>query len=173
MKGNLIDLVVGMDGRQRITVAVNEDFREQYDQLHTSDISIEIKKYRKPRSLDANAYAWVLIDKLAARLSMTKVEVYRELIRNIGGVSQTVCVKSEAVESLRTGWARNGLGWFSEEVPSKLDGCTNVILYFGSSSYDTAQMSRLIDLLIEDCKAQGIETATPDEIAKYKEEWRA
>lgn len=48
-----------------------------------------------------------------------------------------------------------------------------MILYFGSSSYDTVQMSRLIDLLIEDCKAQGIETATPDEIARYKEEWRA
>ncbi len=173
MKGNLIDIVVGMDGRQRITVAVNEDFREQYDQLHTSDISIEIKKYRKPRSLDANGYAWVLIDKLAAKLNMTKIEVYRELIRNIGGVSETVCVKSEALEALQSGWSRNGLGWFSEEFPSKLDGCTNVILYFGSSSYDTAQMSRLIDLLIEDCKAQGIETATPDEIAKYKEEWRA
>ncbi len=173
MKGNLIDIVVGMDGRQRITVAVNEDFREQYDQLHTSDISIEIKKYHKPRSLDANGYAWVLIDKLAAKLNMTKIEVYRELIRNIGGVSETVCVKSEALEALQSGWSRNGLGWFSEEFPSKLDGCTNVILYFGSSSYDTAQMSRLIDLLIEDCKAQGIETATPDEIAKYKEEWRA
>lgn len=173
MKGNLIDLAVGMDGRQRITIAVNEDFREQYDQLHTSDISVEIKKYRKPRSLDANGYAWVLIDKLAAKLNMTKVEVYRELIRNIGGVSETVCVKSEALESLQRGWSRNGLGWFSEEFPSKLDGCTNVILYFGSSSYDTVQMSRLIDLLIEDCKAQGIETATPDEIARYKEEWRA
>lgn len=172
MKGKLLDLAVGMDGRQRITLSVEGDFREQYDELHDCDISVEIKKFRKRRSLDANAYAWVLIDKLATRLNMTKTEVYQELIRNIGGVSQTVCVKSEAAESLCNGWKHNGLGWFSETFPSKIEGCTNVILYFGSSSYDTKQMSDLIDLLVDDCKAQGIETATPDELAKYKEEWR-
>ncbi len=173
MRGKLKDLTFGAHGEQYITVTVTQDFRSEYDALKDADVDIQIKKFRKHRTLDANAYAWVLIDKLAAKLKMPKADVYRELIRNIGGVSQTVCVKSEAVESLRTGWARNGLGWFSEEFPSKLEGCTNVILYFGSSSYDTAQMSSLIDLLIEDCKAQGIETATPAEIAKYKEGWRA
>ncbi len=173
MRGKLKDLTFGAHGEQYITVTVTQDFRSEYDALKDADVDIQIKKFRKHRTLDANAYAWVLIDKLAAKLKMPKADVYRELIRNIGGVSQTVCVKSEAVESLRTGWARNGLGWFSEEFPSKLEGCTNVILYFGSSSYDTAQMSSLIDLLIEDCKAQGIETATPDEIARYKEGWRA
>ena len=173
MRGKLKDITFGAHGEQYITITVKQDFRSEYDALKDADVDIQIKKFRKHRSLDANAYAWVLIDKLAAKLKMPKADVYRELIRNIGGVSQTVCVKSEAVESLRTGWVRNGLGWFSEEFPSKLDGCTNVILYFGSSSYDTAQMSSLIDLLIEDCKAQGIETATPDEIARYKEEWRA
>ncbi len=172
MKGRLIDLVVGMDGKQRITVSVDEDFRETWNELHDADISVEIKKYRKRRSLDANAYAWVLIDKLANKLNLTKVEVYRELIRNIGGVSQTVCVKTEAVEALCSGWKHNGLGWFVETFPSKLPGCTNVILYYGSSCYDTRQMGNLIDLLVEDCKAQGIETATPDELARYKNEWK-
>ncbi len=172
MKGRLIDLVVGMDGKQRITVSVDEDFRETWNELHDADISVEIKKYRKRRSLDANAYAWVLIDKLANKLNLTKVEVYRELIRNIGGVSQTVCVKTEAVEALCSGWKHNGLGWFAETFPSKLPGCTNVILYYGSSCYDTQQMGNLIDLLVEDCKAQGIETATPDELARYKDEWK-
>lgn len=172
MRGKLKDLTFGAHGEQYLTITVNQDFRSEYDALKDMDVDVQIKKYRKPRSLDANGYAWVLIDKLAAKLNMTKIEVYRELIRNIGGVSETVCVKSEALEALQSGWSRNGLGWFSEEFPSKLEGCTNVILYFGSSSYDTAQMSRLIDLLVEDCKAQGIETATPDELARYKDEWK-
>lgn len=172
MKGRLIDLTVCVDGKQRITLSVEDDFRETWDELHECDVIFEIKKYRKRRSLDANAYAWALIDKLAARLNMTKAEVYRELIRNIGGVSQTVCVKTEAAETLCNGWSHNGLGWFAEMFQSKLPGCTNVILYYGSSSYDTAQMSSLIDLLVDDCKAQGIETATPDELARYKEEWK-
>lgn len=172
MKGRLIDLAVGMDGRQRVTIAVDGDLRETYDELHEGDISVEIKKYRKKRSLDANAYCWVLIGKLAARLHLPKEEIYREMIRNIGGTSETVCVKTKAVERLRFGWARNGLGWFSEVFPSKLEGCTNVMLYYGSSSYDSGQMSDLIDLIVFTCREHGIETATPDELEKYKEEWK-
>lgn len=173
MKGRLIDLAVGMDGKQRVTVAVEGDFRETFDELHKSDVSVEIKKFRRKRSLDANAYAWVLIDKLAARLNLTKTEVYREMIRGIGGVSETICVRDKAVERLTSGWSRNGLGWFSETIPSKLDGCTNVILYYGSSTYDTRQMSHLIDQIVAACKEQGIETATPAELELFKEEWKS
>ena len=54
MKGRLIDLSFGMNRKQRITVEVDSDFREGYDQLKESDISIEIKKYREKRSKDAN-----------------------------------------------------------------------------------------------------------------------
>lgn len=172
MKGRLIDLTVGMDGKQRVTVALDGDMRETFSELHAEDIEITVKKYRKKRSLDANAYTWVLIDKLAAKLSIPKADVYRELIRSIGGVSQTVCVMNKAADALIDGWKHNGLGWFAETFPSKIDGCTNVILYFGSSTYDTKQMSDLIDHLVEACKVQGIETATPEEIARYKTEWR-
>lgn len=172
MKGRLLDFAFGRDGKQRVTVELDEDFREGWDALHDGEVAVEIKKYRKRRSLDANAYAWVLIDRLAEKLRMPKLDVYRELIRNIGGVSQTVCVQDKAVQDLISGWSHNGLGWFAETMPSKLSGCTNVILYYGSSSYDSAQMSALLDLLIDDCKAQGIETTTPEELAKYKEEWK-
>lgn len=173
MKGRLLDLAFGRDGKQRVTVELDEDFRESWDALHDGEVAVEIKKYRKRRSLDANAYAWVLIDRLAEKLRMPKLDVYRELIRNIGGVSQTVCVQDKAVQDLISGWSHNGLGWFAETMPSKLAGCTNVILYYGSSSYDSVQMSALLDLLIDDCKAQGIETTTPEELAKYKEEWKS
>lgn len=173
MKGRLIDLAIGMDGRQRVTVSVEGDMRDTFDILRDDDVSVEIKKYRKRRSLDANAYAWVLMDRLAPALRLTKEEIYREMIRNIGGVSETVCVKDEAVERLCFGWSRNGLGWFTDTFPSKLQGCTNVILYYGSSTYDTKQMSDLIDAIVYACREHGIETATPDELAKYKDEWRA
>ena len=58
-------------------------------------------------------------------------------------------------------------------MPSKLPGCVNVILYYGSSTYDTAQMSRLINLAVQDCKEQGIETMTPQELAAMMEGWNA
>lgn len=172
MKGRLIDLAVGLDGRQRVTISIVGDFREQFDALKDSDINVEIKKYHKKRSLDANAYAWVLIDKLAEALKLTKEEVYREAVLNIGGVSQTVCVQEKAVEKLCESWRSHGIGWQTDTMPSKIPGCTNVLLYYGSSMYDTKQMSSLIDLLVMECKELGIETATPAELALLKEGWR-
>jgi hypothetical protein len=57
-------------------------------------------------------------------------------------------------------------------MPSKLEGCTKVILYYGSSEYDTQQMSVLIDHLIADAKELGIETLTPADLERMMVEWR-
>ena len=131
----------------------------------------EIERKRKKRSNDANAYFFVLADKLAERLNIPKTEIYRNYIKEIGGVSEIVCVKNEAVEKLCKGWEHNGLGWQTDTLPSKIKGCTNVVLYYGSSTYNTEQMSRLINMIVEDCKVQGIETRTPDEIANMLSLW--
>lgn len=171
MKGRLVDLSFGLNRKQRVAIELEGDFRDKFDKLKDADIKVEIKKYRKKRSLDANSYAWTLIDKIASELGMSKIEVYRNAIKNIGGVSDIVCVMDEAVEKLRQGWEKHGLGWQTETMESKIPGCTNVILYYGSSVYDTKQMSQLIDNLVQDAKALGIETATPEEIARYKELW--
>ena len=131
----------------------------------------EIKEHRQKRSLDANAYAWVLMDKLAEATNIPKEDIYREAIRNIGGNTETVCVQKKAADRIRSAWSKNGLGWLTEETPSKLDGCMNVILYYGSSTYDVVQMSRLIDNLVTDCKALGIETLPPEKLAAMTEDW--
>ena len=92
MRGRLIDLSFAMNGKQRLTVELDGDFRKQFDRFKDIDVRIEIKTYRKKRSKDANAYAWVLIDRIAATLSLSKEEVYRNAIKSIGGVSEVVCV---------------------------------------------------------------------------------
>ena len=132
---------------------------------------VEMKAHRKRRSLDANAYCWVLLDRLSAVLKIPKVELYRNFIRDIGGNCDTVCAIDAAVDKLRKGWENNGIGWLTDTMPSKIEGCTIVVLYYGSSTYDTAQMSRLINLIVDECKAQGIETMTPDELCKLKGLW--
>lgn len=166
MRGRLVDLSFGRNGRQRLTLEIDQDFRDQFDALHEGDVEVQIKKHRERRSKDANAYAWVLIDKIANVTQQDKEIVYREAIRSIGGVSDIVCVQREAVEKLRRSWGHNGIGWSSEVMPSKIEGCVNVILYYGSSVFDTKQMSNLIEHLIQDAKVLGIETMTPDELAQ-------
>ena len=125
----------------------------------------QIEKAKRKRSLDSNAYCWTIIDKIAEAVRLPKEEVYRNAIKGIGGVSDIVCVRNEAVEKLCQNWQSNGIGWQTETMPSKLDGCTNVVLYYGSSTYDSKQMSVLIDRLVEEAKTLGIETMPPERLA--------
>lgn len=164
MTGHIRDLTRTMNGQYVISVQVEGDPRELCDKLKDAQIDIEIKKHRQRRSLDANSYAWVLIGKIAEEMHVDRAEVYREAIRAIGGTSTIVCVPDKAVETLLDGWKSKGMGWQTETMPSKIKGCTNVVLYYGSSTYDTRQMSLLIDHLVQDAKALGIETMTPREL---------
>lgn len=164
MKAQIVDFLPLGSSKGRLTIDVLGDFREQADKVKDGFIDLTVKKWREKRSLDANAYAWVLIDRLAEELGLPKPDVYKHAIRSIGGVSETVCVMDKAVDKLCEAWAKNGLGWHSERVPSKIDGCTNVILYYGSSTYDTRQMSALINSLVDECERFGIETKSPEEI---------
>ena len=131
----------------------------------------ELRKAKFKRSHDANSYAWVLIDKIAEAVRLPKVEVYRNTIRNIGGVSEIVCVRNEAVEQFCNNWESHGIGYQTETMPSKLAGCTNVIVYWGSSSYSRRQMSVLIDKLVEDARSLGIETMPPDRLEGLLNAW--
>ena len=172
MIGKLKDLARSRDGNYLITISTPENLSELFDSLAEKEVSFEIKQSRKGRSLSANAYAWALIDKIAEKTGEKKTDVYRSAIREIGGVSDTICVMDKAVDRLREGWAKNGLGWQTDTIPSKVDGCTNVILYYGSSVYDTKQMAQLIDSLIQDAEALGIPTITEAEAQKMLGNWK-
>ena len=135
---------------------------------------LEVKEHRKKRSLDANAYAWVLINKLADYLRMPPTEIYRQAIQNVGGNYEVIPIKAEAAEHFKKIWESKGLGWPCVDMgKSKIDGYRNLRAYYGSSTYDTRQMSQLIDSLVQDCKALDIETMTPDKLVLLMEGWNA
>ena len=172
MIGHLKDITRSRDGREWIiSFSTKTDFSQLFDELHESEVNIDIKKYSHKRSLDANALAWVMIDKIAERTGQSKTEVYRNAIREIGGVSDTICVMDKAVDRLREGWKKNGLGWQTDTLKSQIPGCTNVVLYYGSSVYDTKQMAQLIDSLIQDAEALGIPTISEEEAERALGKW--
>lgn len=141
--------------------------------LKDKKYDLTVKQHRKQRSLDANAYAWTLIDKLSAALHKKKSEIYRETIKNIGGVSESLCLPTAAAVRLAESWDDGShLGRQAIIEDAIFEGCSNLTLFFGSSEYDTKQMSALIDSIIEDCRAVGIETLPPEKLAILKEEWR-
>ena len=96
---------------------------------------------------------------------------YLKVCATVGGNTETICVREKAVQKLCDGWNKNGIGWQTEVLDSKIEGCKNVVLYYGSSTFDTKQMSRLIDNIVQDCKELGIETLTPQQLDALKEEW--
>ena len=171
MLGNLYNLSRASDGRQLITVAVRDDFREEYDKLKDKEIELQIKPARRRRNLDANALAWTVIDAISEKTGIKKNEVYRNAIREIGGVSTIVCVMADAAEVLKRNWETKGTGWQAEIAESRLAGCKNVTLWYGSSTYDTKQMSALIDSLKQDADALGIHSFSGDEYARALEKW--
>lgn len=170
--GKLIDASIDIITRKpKVTFLLNENAFEQIDEIKDVEkLKIEAKKYRNKRSLDANAYCWVLIGKLAEKLNMKDIEVYRKAISEVG-VYEVLPIKDEAVERFAETWKNNGLGWICEKFKSRLDGYTNVKAYYGSSAYDSKEMSRLIDNIITECKEQGIETMTPNELESLIMEW--
>ena len=130
----------------------------------------EITKASKKRSLDANAYSWVLIDEIAAVLHYSKEEVYRRAVREYG-VSAVYCGLPDAIQTLIRAH-EGGLGFQYETFESKVKGCINVRLYFVQSSYTTKQMSVFIDGLIQDAKSLDIEVLSDSELALLKEGWK-
>lgn len=133
------------------------------------DLTLEVTKYRKSRSLDANAYLWVLCDKIARQIRSSKEEIYRNIIRKVG-VFDCVTVRAKAAESIVSAWESRGTGWIADTI-SEDENCSIIALYYGSSCYNTEEFSRLLDETISDAKELGIETATPDEIALMKARW--
>lgn len=141
--------------------------------------AVEIKEYRRKRSLDANAYAWTLIGKLAAKLSLPKSPVtpdmvYREAVRDIGGNYEVIPVREDRIEAWEEIWSRGHIGRFTEDLgPCRsIPGYHNIRTYIGSSDYDTAQMSRLINVIVEECRSQGIETMQDEELKSLLESER-
>lgn len=134
--------------------------------------TVRIEKRRQKRSLDANAYAWVLIGKLAEKLRTSSVAVYRAIIKDCGTYMMTQ-VLPEAAERFARVWESQGLGWIAEEAGTSPKGNKYLRCFYGSSVYDSAEMSRLIDGIITECREQGIDTLTPAEIEELKRTWRA
>lgn len=132
---------------------------------------LTIKEKKNARSLNANNYFWKLCDELAAVLNISKTELYRSYIKEIGGNYSEVMVKKEAVEETCRYWNEKGLGWIAEIMSDECCDYVCVWLYYGSSVYTTEQMSRLIHLIVQDCIEAGIPTLETIELDRLCEEW--
>lgn len=138
----------------------------------TKQYEVTVKEHKERRSLDANRYMWKILGDMAEALHTTKESLYKSYIKDVGIYKDFILTEDEA-KTFNSAWLSLGTGWFTEQVDFAEDGETLVIrAYYGSSKYNTKQMSRLIDAVVSGAKDLGVETMPPSEIAMLKYLWR-
>lgn len=154
-----------------LTFEVDASVAGQVENIRSDDLlRIRAVKYKQKRSLDANAYAWVLMTKIANHpdISSSKEDVYEQMLQKYGTLYEdedgyiTITVKKSVDMSKVDGH------WKYIKDNGKF---SSYLMIKGSSEYDTAEMSHFIDRIVEEAKELGIETATPDELERMKQEW--
>ena len=152
----------------KISLLVDVNNKEVVEKLKSENkLCIELKKWRQKRSLDANSYCWVLCDKIAKELCkdrtiVTKEDVYKDAILQIGSFEPFIVQEKTYMNFKRI--------WEKQEV-SKKDKCIKVNCYYGSSTYNTKEMSLLIECIVELAKTLNIETKPQSEIDSLLKEW--
>lgn len=132
----------------------------------------DIAPHKELRSTKANNYMWALAEDIAKAVRITKEEVYREAVKRVGPYKDFPPLPEDDAKTLSKGWEMIGTGWTTERVDYDMTGELVIIrCYYGSSVYNTKQMARLIDDLVEDAHNLGLETYDDGRIQSLLEEY--
>ena len=172
--------------RMEMTVQCDrDDIGREWDTLRKSEkLVFSVKEYKKKRSLDANAYYWLLVTKLAKVLNLSKPHLHNLLLRRYGqpeiidGQMVFLVLPDSESGTRKADEAETYHIRPTSQVKTGVDGkmYRTYVMLRGSSTYNTAEMSELIDGLVSECREQGLETLPADELERmmqmYEQNWR-
>lgn len=170
MKTKVTDLKVEVADVKKAVISFTVHAKEINELPDISKpVMVEITPVKKKRSLNANSYAWLLMDKIATVIRSTKEEVYRKAIKEVG-VFTDIAVRAEGYNKLKTEWERKGIGYLVEII-SETSFVTDCRMYYGSSTYNSSEMARLIEWVVDEAEELGIDTMTPKDRSLLIKEW--
>ena len=169
MRGTLVDIAVGLNGKQRVTVELETDFREGFQKLKEVDVEVEIRKFRKKRSKNANAYFHLLCGKIAEAQGLGIEEVKAKLNTDYGTLDRDednmlIGLKLPAAVNPKRVYPYTK---FMEDRVENGKPFKCYLIFKQTHELDTKEMARLIEGTIHEAQELGIETETPDEIARW------
>ena len=171
--GKLVNITRDLISRKlNITFQIDTEPVEELNALASIDsLDITAKKHRKKRSLDANAYAWLLITKIANHpdVRSSKEEIYEEMLQKYGFLDEDEEGYIVATIKSNIDVKRLGGHWKFYKSNGKF---SSYIAIKGSSKYDTSEMSHFISQIVEECKGLGIETIPPAELERMVGRWQ-
>ena len=169
MKGRITNIGHGLEGDLTVTLSLPRQYTDDIKKLLDADIDAEIKKWRERRSMSQNAYAWLLITKIAQCITppMNKEDVYVLMLKRYGQGGIISIQKDKADGVMRA------FDYYMPKGEGEVNGKTflHMMVYVGSSQYDTKEMSVFLSGIVEEAKDLGIETLTPQELERMKGEW--
>lgn len=131
---------------------------------------VTISKKPKRRSLTANAYCWVVCDAIAKAIHSTKEEVYRLAVARVGRY-EMLEISLPAIQHFKAIWESRGIGWIVDVISQDGFNAT-VFAYYGSSTYTTSEMARLIDYLVGEAEDLKLDVMTPAERSLLLSNWK-
>ena len=152
---------------------------EDVEKARGKSLRLRVVEWREKRSLDANAYYWQLLTKLADKLEISKPYAHNMMLRRYGQPEiidgrmlyvvlpdsdggARIADEAETYHIRPTSEVKAGTGGMNFRT---------YIMLRGSSTYDTMEMSKLIDGLVSECKEQGIETLPPEELERMMQSY--
>lgn len=168
-KARLTDISQSLiDKKTRFTFETSSEIAaEELERLKDSDLRVSVKKYRKKRSLSANNLFWHMVGQISKATGGDKWDIYLSLLRRYGRFTY-LCVSPSAVKAVREQW-RECEEWNSLTINGK--PAVQLLCYFGSSSYNTAEMARLIDGTMSEMRELGLDLPMTQDIKTALEQW--
>ena len=173
MIGRIIDFVVCYNRKQRLTLELSGDFTGKYDNLKDKELDVDIKQHREKRSLNANAYFHVLVNKIAAATNDSDDKVKQRLVVEYGTLEtdddgMTVGFKLPASVDV------DKIYKYTRCFDTRYENGKEFrcyLVYKRTHNMNSKEIARVIDGAIEAAQELGIETDTPEQLEKYKKMW--
>ena len=170
MIGKLKELLRTASGEWVVSFTTKVDPRLLFDQFTDKDVNIEIKRASKRRSKTANDFMWAMCTDIARAIHSSKEEVYRKALwetKDEVMAFDTLLVREDALEAFRGIWYEKGIGWFTQVIDyAQAPGFKTVLAFHGSSTFDTRQLSVVIEWL----KQEMVNLELPILVSKEEEE---
>ena len=161
--------------KPKISFLINDKDKLPYiEELKGVKLKINATRYIKRRSKTANNYFWELLGKLCELAEIDTIEEYKRRVKELGVFRRYEKIEAENVKTFEKMWTHQGIAWFIEIADTYYENGKEykvINAYYGSSSFNSKLMSRLIDGLVQDCEAYGIETKNSAELKSLLESW--
>lgn len=143
--------------------------------LQGKDLDLDLRPHREKRSLDANAYYYVLLSKMAEKLQTSVNELHNMTLSRYGypeiyeNALVTMALRADIDPNRLEGIHLKSTGHITTN--SKGTDFMNYIVMRGSHTFNTLEMSHLIDGVISEAKELGIDTIAPAEKERMMALW--